>query len=147
MQSNPDNKNLLLAIVLSVLVMIGWNYFFGVPQVGKTVQQTQSQQNPQSTVPGAVQQAAPTAAAQQQPGALPSAAPVVLKDRAQALAAQPRIAVKTPALSGSISLVGSRFDDISFEKYHDTVNPQSPRVILFSPLTRGGHHKQLHSTF
>ena len=28
-----DNKNLILAIVLSVVVLIGWNYFYGVPQM------------------------------------------------------------------------------------------------------------------
>ena len=31
MQQPQDNKNLLLAIGLSVLVMVGWNYFYGVP--------------------------------------------------------------------------------------------------------------------
>ena len=28
-----DNKNLLLDIVLSGIVLIAWNYFYGVPQM------------------------------------------------------------------------------------------------------------------
>ena len=88
MQSNPDNKNLLLAIVLSVMVMIGWNYFFGVPQVDKARQQTQSRLNPQDMIPGADKSAAP-AAAPQQPGALTPATPGVREARS-ASAAQSR---------------------------------------------------------
>jgi YidC/Oxa1 family membrane protein insertase len=40
-----DNKNLLLAIVLSGAVLIGWNYFYGAPLLErqKQVQQTQAQ--------------------------------------------------------------------------------------------------------
>lgn len=132
MQPNSDNKNLLLAIILSVMVMIGWNYFFGVPQVDKARQQTQSQKNPQDTVPGAEKQLAP-APTPTQPGALPSAAPVLVRDRAKAIADEPRIAIKTPALRGSIALTGSRFDDIAFGNYRETVKPDSPNVILFSP--------------
>ena len=39
-----DNKNLLLAIVLSVVVLIGWNYFYGVPQMQQQKQAQQTQQ-------------------------------------------------------------------------------------------------------
>ena len=36
-----DNKNLLIAIVLSVVVLIGWNYFYGMPQMEKQRQAAQ----------------------------------------------------------------------------------------------------------
>ena len=39
-----DNKNLFLAIGLSLLVIIAWNYFYGVPQVNKAQQQAQQTQ-------------------------------------------------------------------------------------------------------
>ena len=32
---SEDSRNLILAIALSVLVLIGWNYFFGAPQLQK----------------------------------------------------------------------------------------------------------------
>ena len=53
-----DQKNTLIAIVLSALVLIGWQIYFGLPQMEKQKQaQQQSQQAP--------------AAPQQQPGAPP----------------------------------------------------------------------------
>ena len=134
MQQPQDNKNLLLAIGLSVLVMVGWNYFYGVPQAEKTRQAAQNAQV-QPAVPGAAPvQPGQSAAPQAGTGALPgAAAPSVLKSRADALAATRRIAIDTPALRGSISLKGGRFDDLSFVKYRETVDPKSASIVLFSP--------------
>ena len=33
--NSEDSRNLILAIVLSVLVLIGWNYFYAAPQMQK----------------------------------------------------------------------------------------------------------------
>src|SRR5206468_8274985 len=57
--------------------------------------------------------------------------PVISRDAA--VAANPRIKIDTPRLSGSISLKGARIDDLSLEKYRDTVDPTSPAIVLFSP--------------
>ena len=134
MQQPQDNKNLLLAIGLSVLVMVGWNYFYGVPQAEKTRQNAQNAQV-QPAQPGAVpSQPGLSPAPQAGAGALPgSAQPSVLKSRADALAATQRVAIETPALRGSISLKGGRFDDLSFVKYRETVDPKSASIVLFSP--------------
>ncbi len=40
-----DQKNTILAIVLSALVLIGWQYYFGMPQLEKQKQIQQQQQN------------------------------------------------------------------------------------------------------
>jgi len=37
----PDNRNFILAIVLSIVVIFGWQYFFAQPQVDKLKQQQQ----------------------------------------------------------------------------------------------------------
>src|SRR5438270_6556368 len=114
-----DQKNLLLAIVLTGVVLIGWQYLFAVPQMEKQKQlaqqqqtQTQSptQQPAAGAQPGAPPQVAPGAAPQapQAPGA-PSAAPT--QSREAALAASPRIRIDTPRLSGSLALMGGRIDD------------------------------------
>ena len=42
-----DQKNMLLAIVLSAIVLIGWQYFVGMPQMEKQRQQQQAQQQAQ----------------------------------------------------------------------------------------------------
>jgi YidC/Oxa1 family membrane protein insertase len=43
-----DNRNLLLAITLSVVVLLGWQYFYGVPQAEKQKQIAQQGQHPAS---------------------------------------------------------------------------------------------------
>jgi YidC/Oxa1 family membrane protein insertase len=127
-----DQKNTLLAIVLSALVLIGWQVFFGMPQLEKQKQaqqqQQQTQQPPGVQPPaGTPQPAGPTP---QMPGQ-PAAAPV--QTREAALAASPRLRIETPSLSGSISLKGGRIDDLSLVKYRETVDPTSPAVVLLSP--------------
>ncbi|MGH6716376.1 MAG: membrane protein insertase YidC, partial [Bradyrhizobium sp.] len=57
--------------------------------------------------------------------------PVV--SRAAALARTPRVKIDTPTLSGSISLKGARIDDLKLVKFHKTVDPSSPPIILYSP--------------
>src|ERR1700681_1181696 len=41
----PDNRNTILAVILSGLVLIGWQYFFNIPQMEKqrAAQQAQSE--------------------------------------------------------------------------------------------------------
>jgi len=52
---------------------------------------------------------------------------------AQALA-RPSVAIDTPALTGSISLEGGRFDDLYLRNYRQTLDPKSPKVELLRPL-------------
>src|ERR1700731_2834082 len=98
-----DQKNTILAIVLSALVLIGWQLYFGLPQVEKQkqVQQQQAQERlqPPSAAP-APQAGAPTqpspGTAQQAPG---QAIPAQTLTREAALAASPRVRIETPSLS------------------------------------------------
>ena len=53
--------------------------------------------------------------------------------REDALAASPRIEVRSPLLLGSISLEGGRIDDITLAGYHETTEPDSPLIVLLSP--------------
>ncbi len=54
--------------------------------------------------------------------------------REEALSKGTRIPIETPSLSGSISLKGGLIDDIKLLNYTETVDPKSPKVVLFSPL-------------
>ena len=42
-----DNKNLILAIALSMAVLLGWQYFFAAPEAEKQRQAAQQQQSTQ----------------------------------------------------------------------------------------------------
>jgi YidC/Oxa1 family membrane protein insertase len=135
-----DQKNMILAIGLSVLVIIGWQYFIGGPQLDKQRQEQQLKQKQaqQPQQPGALPQAQP------QPGAAPGAVPQVpgqagapainqTLTRESVVAAAPRVAIDTPTVKGSISLRGGRLDDLALIKYRETVDPKSPPIVLLAP--------------
>src|SRR3546814_21027152 len=44
-----------------------------------------------------------------------------------------RVPIATPALSGSINLVGARIDDVTLTNYRQTIDTDSPPVRLFAP--------------
>ena len=117
-----DSKNLVLAIVLSMLVLFGWtwaaNKYFPTA-------------NPPSTkVEGGKQQPLPQAQAQ------PSAAnaPKVTQTISSALASGPRVSIRTPSLMGSINLKGAQIDDLLLLNQKQTIAADSPPVRLLSPL-------------
>ena len=107
MQQDDNQKNLLLAIVLSVAVLLGWQVFYAGPKMEQErarqqqVQRT-TQQAPSQGVPGQ----APGVGAPPLPGAAQSG--VVAVTREAALKAAPRVAIETPSLKGSISLKEAR---------------------------------------
>ncbi len=134
-----DQKNMLLAIVLSAIVLIGWQLYFGLPQMEqqkqKQAQQQQTQPVPQPGAPTPTGQPAPTNA-QPSPGQsvpVPGHVPGAVMTRETAVAASPRIRIETPRLGGSINLKGGRIDDLLLTQYRETVNPKSPPVVLLSP--------------
>jgi YidC/Oxa1 family membrane protein insertase len=134
-----DHKNTILAVILSGMVLISWQYFFVVPQMEKQKAQQQAQQT-QTPAPGAPAPQAGTVPAPAQPGVTPAQPvptqpprPGLAVTRAAAIAATPRVKIETPKVSGSIALKGGRLDDISLTQYRVTVDPKSPAVELFSP--------------
>jgi len=53
--------------------------------------------------------------------------------REQALKASPRVKIDTPSISGSINLKGARLDDLVLKKYRETIEPDSPNIVLLKP--------------
>lgn len=138
MQQQQDNqRNLLLAIVLSVAVLLGWQMFYAGPKLKEEqerkqrVQQEAVQKGQQPAAPGT---ATPVPAGKAGTPTVPGAAPgAVALSRADALKDSPRVAIETPSLKGSIALKGGRLDDLVMLKYRETVDPKSANVELFSP--------------
>jgi YidC/Oxa1 family membrane protein insertase len=139
-----DHKNTILAVVLSLLVIVGWQYFVGYPQMERQRQEAQLKQQEQpQTRPGSAQPAQPGAS---QPSATPAtpevpATPKVAPPSGQpqtasreaVIASSPRIRIETPRLGGSIDLKGGRIDDLTLTQYREQVDPKSPPIVLFSP--------------
>ncbi len=116
-----DQKNLLLAIVLSVAILLGFQYLF----------EAHKPPAPPPSEPAKPAAAPPPATKAAAPGAVPT--PQEAQTRAQALAAEKRVKIDTPRLHGSIDLTGARLDDLTLATYHDTVDPKSPEVVLLEP--------------
>ncbi|HEY5966210.1 MAG TPA: membrane protein insertase YidC, partial [Xanthobacteraceae bacterium] len=141
-----DQKNTLLAIVLSAVVLIAWQYFVGMPQMEKQKQeaqlkqqqQQQQVQQPGQGVPapqaGQTPQPGQAGAPTQLPGQSAPSAPTMQVTREAALATSRRVQIDTPTLRGSIALRGAQVDDLSLIKYRETVDPKSPPIVLLSPL-------------
>lgn len=129
-----DQKNFIVAIVMSVLIIVGWQYAFppAKPVVAPTTQQAAAPTAP--GVPGApaTPNGQPTAPGTQ-PGA-PATAAAQVVSLTEALARSPRVTFSTPELLGSISLKGARIDDVQLVKYRETIDPKSPPVPVLSPL-------------
>ncbi len=140
-----DSRNMIIAVVLSIIVLFGWQYFVAGPQMEQAAQdapQQQSEQQPQQDGQGASGteggQDLPTPGAGE--GSSQSAdigqatgGGQVFANREEALAGTPRLAINTPAVTGSINLVGARIDDLELKEYHETVDPSSPIISLLSP--------------
>ena len=112
-----QNKNLMLTMVLSALVIVVWTVFFPPPPS-------------EPDMPAAEQTAAqviPTPA-------LPVAAADASVVSATAVSDAPRLVIDTPELTGSISLMGARFDDLSLKGYHVSLEEGSPLVRLLAPV-------------
>src|ERR1044072_4123965 len=128
-----DNRNTILAVILSGLVLIAWQYFYNVPQMERqrALQQTQAELT--KPAPGTAPQAGTPAPSANAPTANQPASATQVVARDTAIAASPRIRISTPRLTGSISLKGARIDDLALTQFRETVDPSSPPIILFSP--------------
>lgn len=139
-----NNKNVIIACVLSAMILIGWTWFFEKPRVEE--QQRLAAQNATINQQASVQKSAKTTGDQvvinndksptKVESNIPSApASVKLSSRDDVLkeTAGNRIKVQTPELHGSINLKGLVFDDLTLVNYKETLTKDSKEVTLLSP--------------
>jgi YidC/Oxa1 family membrane protein insertase len=115
---------MVLAVVLSALVLLGWT-MFSDRFLPAAAPQPQTQAHKADTG-----QASPSAQPQSGPA---TQAPAQMQPRSKVLAESPRVQVRTPSLQGSISLKGARFDDLVLVNERQTIDKNSPPVRLLSP--------------
>src|SRR5258707_8036078 len=98
-----ENRNTIIAVVLSGLVLIAWQYFYNVPQMEKQRAQSQTQAELAKPTPQVTPGSATPGSTAPQAGSTPAtpgtnqpaqAAPAVGRDTA--IAATPRVKVATP---------------------------------------------------
>ena len=121
-----ERGNLLLAIVLSLLILLGFQYFFEGPKIKKEAekknylkQTEESLKNNSANLEDEVD------------GYL---------ELDDALNKDERIKIDAPRLQGSISLKGLKIDDLTFKDYKETLDEDDKLVTLFKPgSTKGGY--------
>src|SRR5258706_2196405 len=122
-----EQRNLLLAIVVSVGILIGFQYLFEKlrpPPVTPAVP-TQTAPAPNTTAPGTAAPGAPGTVAPATGAAAPGA-----ETREQAIAEQPRVRINTPRLHGSVALTGGRVHHPAPPPSPQPAAPQSPPGLL-----------------
>ena len=125
---DDQNKNLILALVLSGIVLLVWTVLFPPPE---PVAPPQPAAVTASDAPAAVPPAATGTAA----GAAAAA---------EAAPEAPRIAIDTPRVEGSITLLGGRIDDLRLKDYQVTLDPKSDLVRLLTPVGQTGSYYALY---
>ncbi|WEK45813.1 MAG: membrane protein insertase YidC [Candidatus Andeanibacterium colombiense] len=129
-----NQRNLILAAVLSVLLFFGWeafsSWYFPAPK--PVAQPTQV-----APVPGASESAEDKSlrhSRTNREGGLHNAADIALenKDLATELAAPDRVKIAAPQVTGSINPVGAVLDDLSLTNYSQGLEKGSEPVRLFS---------------
>jgi len=143
-----NNKNTYLAIGLSILVIVAWQYFYVTPRMeaqkraAQIEAQRQLEQNPKNPEIS-TEKGVPSTSVQSDlsgdvniPGSQQSQNSGKL-GRSEAIARSKRINLETTSLTGSINLTGARIDDLRLKKYRETIEPDSPLIELFSPKETG----------
>ena len=141
-----DNRNMFLAIALSLAIILLWQFLYVEPKLEaeREAERRAEMRTEQTTAtPSASNQGAgnrnqtstdiPSAPQRQEQSASGQATPDVGGAAAQPVPDAPRVAFDTPSIDGSISLVGARIDDLSLKEYHVTVDPESAEVRVLSP--------------
>ncbi len=119
-----DTKGLYLAVILSIVVIYATNLLF--PAAPEPAAET-------TAVKEKIAEEALLSKTEIKPAPAEKAAEKKQLTTEQALAQNPRIAIKNNVISGSIRLQGARFDDIVLDKYKQTLSPDSKNIELLSP--------------
>ncbi len=136
-----DQKNLFLAIVLSLAILLGFQFIFPPeppPEVPQSSEQTAGQPAGQAGPAGSAPTAAPGSGQVTGTPSIPGS-PVIpgvtaAQSRSDILTSSPRVSIETPRLSGSIALTGGRLDDLVLTELRETLEEGSPNIVLLSPF-------------
>ena len=108
-----DQKNFIIAMVLSGFVLLGYWFFFGKPLAEKARIDAQNE----------------VARAE----AIEANPPAPIKPRDVVITEGTRINIETDSLKGSFLTTGTRFDDIELKNYDKTLDPSEGKVVLLTP--------------
>jgi YidC/Oxa1 family membrane protein insertase len=127
---DDQNRNLILATALSMVVILVWFVMFPPPEVSEDPNALPTQ----VTTPAETGDGEEIALTPPPAGADATATALTETEMTEvALDEAARIDIETAELTGSISLRGGRIDDLSLRAYNETLEEDSPIVRLLAP--------------
>ncbi len=134
-----EQKNLLLAIILSAIIMVGFQWY-NASQRPPPVEEILTQKS-KTNLPGLPTSPNPRTKSNKLDTAgmsvpIPGFNSVTAEAKAMknALTATPRLTIESKRVTGSISLVGARIDDLTLKSYRETIQPESKNISLLLPF-------------
>jgi YidC/Oxa1 family membrane protein insertase len=117
-----EQKNFILAMVLSALVLIGYWFFVQGPAIEQAKQNAQEEMERAKAEQTLVD-----------PEVAQTVEPAKLLPREDLVAQGERIKIDSPGMRGSFLTTGARFDDVTLKNYDKTLDPADGQVSLLSP--------------
>ena len=128
-----EQRNFILAIGLSILVLLVWQYFIGSSQIDE---------RPANQINGEIslEESEDLSNIPLPDNDLESEDKISLATTQSTQVSKvgssgERININTEKLEGSISLLGAKLDDMRLKKYRNTIDPDSKLVQLLKPYT------------
>ena len=121
-----DNKNVFVAIALSMSVLLFWGAFFETPKkpIDSKNNQKVEQKSESNTIAPTINQ------------------PTIIKNisREESIKKNERIKIENNSITGSINLKGAQIDDISFKKHKQEVEGDKNIIFLNPAETENGFY-------
>jgi YidC/Oxa1 family membrane protein insertase len=120
-----NNRNVLLAILLSIGIITGWQYFYERPRLNTAVAAKKEYDKKIEQIK------------------TERTAEITNLPRDEALSEAQRITISSQAISGSISLVGARFDDIKLNEYKKDLESGENEILLSPSNTNDAYFAEI----
>ena len=127
----PENRNLIMAVALSMIVLLGWQIFVIQPEMEKEAAE-------QERIAAEMAQSAATANDSGKPSAsAASGTPAIINNTAPAKAIDTakRIVIDAPLVRGSFSVRGARLDDVILTSYNETLDENSENIHFLKKIS------------
>ena len=122
----PETKNMIAAMSLSLAILIGWQVYFVEPELEADRAAYEAQRQAQEQA----QQQEQNIPQPQSGGAGSSAS----QSLAKVIDTGKRLEITAPLVTGSISTMGGRIDDLILTSYYQTLEEDSDPIRLLSPF-------------
>ncbi|WP_299632417.1 membrane protein insertase YidC [uncultured Roseobacter sp.] len=124
---DDQNKNLILATALSFLVILVWFVLFPPPEPDVPLEGIPATQSSTADSTASVPSAAPSPTSQE------TLTPETGNGN-EAISDAPRVPLTTDRLTGSVSLLGGRIDDLSLRDYRVSRDAEAEIVTMLAPV-------------